>query len=757
MNALVLAALTACASVGSVSLESTAVPLSRLGEELSAQTGQKLRVSPELGSEVVAVRFNEVDAEEALARLARAVDGKWIESGGARTLVPDTEAWRAEAERWRQDWREALHRRLGQWAEELSKAGPFDSKRAVRDLSDAVSQFESGGAPGDRMAAGVQRLMIGNPGGRAIVKFATALGADALARIGPGERAVFSTNPTRMQRPLPGSSAVIVREFLAEQRAWTSQLASSSRNGIGTFLGGGVEAQGVLLNGTPAKTFLVVTRPAQGDVLTLSLVVADEKGRTMANGFSFLTVERDGAEPSPAASADGAKVELSTETLEAAKLFAAAPAGTGGPVQFWGGGGSRRGFSLDVAVFGVQGGTPRAKTPSAWVDKLSDPVANEPLGWHVGEALLQAAKAEDRNLVAYLPDHLAVSVARTLGSSLSAGSVHSAFAAQGTKVAVEDGWTMVTPVWKAEARGTRVDRGALKALLQAGRKSGSFRLGDLAAYARTARGDSGLDSAIASLIDPAFAQDLRQVYGMNSGALKFFGLLGPAHRPMFGTGRPIALGAVGPQGANILYDLVFNSMDGPDVARPTDAGDTQAEVIGTVAMAGGRGRGGPAWIRNLTDMTRERTEALPNGIPPTVSFRVDVQSQPGVKAIESATGASRFMSARQLAALRAFSENANIPATIRRGPQWDAYVPLTETEFRITWEIAPGVTISRELSDRIMTPGASPVAYERLPAEFQNQVAQFMAQMSERADGRRGGGSGERRGRPSRPARPVGP
>ena len=160
-------------------------------------------------------------------------------------------------------------------------------------------------------------------------------------------------------------------------------------------------------------------------------------------------------------------------------------------------------------------------------------------------------------------------------------------------------------------------------------------------------------------------------------------------------------------------------------------------------------------FQNMSDLTRERTEILPNGLPSMVSFKVDVQTQPGVKAIESATGVSRHMSAQQMAGMRALADNPNIPANVRRGPQWDGYIPTTETEYRITWEIAPGITMTRELSDRNIDGNTGPVAYDKLPAAFQNQVADLAARMSERMNNRRGDGPGERRGRQPGAGRPT--
>lgn len=757
MNALVWAAFAASSLTTTVNFESKAQNLGRLSEELAAQTGLKLRVSSDLSREIVAVRFHEAEPEVALAKLAEAVDGKWVESGDTRTLMPDSEAWRAETNRWQKEWRAGIKQRLDQWSEELAKEGAFDADKAYQELSSAISQFEAGGGQGMRgRGNNWQRLMTGNPGGRAITKFATTLGPDALAGIRPGERVVFSTNPTRMQRPLPGNSTTLVRDFLAEQRAWTTKLSSSSRDGIRGFLAGNIESQNALVNGTPAKTFLIVTRSEQGDNLTLSLVVANDQGRSMANGFSVITVDRDQeGTQSDDKSGEDPKVEISAESLEAAKLFATSTAGFGGPMQMAMGGGPGRGGSIDVMMVGGPTPTPRSKTPAAWIEKLADPVANEPLGWHVSDALLGAAKAQNKNLVAYLPDHVATSVARAMNSNMTANSVFAVFSAQGMKVASEGEWTVVTPTWKSEARDSRVDRGSLKALLQAGRKSGTFRLSDLANYARKAGADSGLDTALSSLIDPALAQDLRQVYGQNGEALRFFGLLGPAHRPMFGTGKPLALSSVGPQGSSILYNMVFNSMGGPEIQRPGEASEQRVEVQGIAGAPGGRGRGGPMMFQNLSDLTRERTEILPNGLPAMVSFKVDVQTQPGVKAIESATGVSRHMSARQMAGMRAFADNPNIPANVRRGPQWDGYIPTTETEYQITWEIAPGVTLTRELSDRSIDGNATPVAYDKLPAAFQNQVAELTARMNERMNNRRGDGPGERRGRQPGAGRPT--
>src|SRR4029077_6381476 len=65
------------------------------------------------------------------------------------------------------------------------------------------------------------------PVDRAVARMLADTDLNALAEMQPGDRIVFSTNPTRMQRGLPSSAGNAIETFITEQNAFISRLGQA--------------------------------------------------------------------------------------------------------------------------------------------------------------------------------------------------------------------------------------------------------------------------------------------------------------------------------------------------------------------------------------------------------------------------------------------------------------------------------------------------------------------------------------------------
>lgn len=745
-----------------VTITCPAAPIAQVLERISAETSVRLEATQALANDIVAVRLKDVPLADALKQLASVVAGEWIQVEGGyrlnRSITLDRAEQQAEIEARASRLREAI----AKLAEEAKREPAIDRDTARQMIYGAGNSQRSGsgevrielqGSSGGSVSQ-VFRAADRTPATRAIHQLLALLDVREIAAMPRGSRQVFAFSPTPVQRPLPGASRDVISTYVEAQRIWNEVLAEGGQSGRASFfLGGSPQATGTV-QGRMAEALLVITRPTFGDGYQATLTVANEQGATMASGAAFFT---PAPRPEPSADSVQAPAEAKPITLSAlSKEFVELVKGSVG---------SGRGVgvfrvALDVSdntapvtVFSSGGNEGAQPTISpVWRDRLLSPDKYEPISTVPSEALIGIAKGLDLNLVACIPDSMLVPCARSFASGelKPSDALRQALTTWGLTREVRDGWLVLKPAEPYSARRQRVDRATLGKMLRSLDVRGTLTLDELAELALKQQEPpemQGLGMLYFRLVNPAFAD--RQFMATETGErdmLRLWGSSSAAQRQAMLRGQPIPLGTLDAAQKEILRQMVYWSLDGPQVLNRGGGGNTREGLVrGGIAM----GLFGPSSVAT------ERTEVLPNGVPSTGVVVVRVNTSPAVLARASGTTASQVMSARDLAFQQARrelgSELARMGGATR---EYDEFRECTQIEMNFQFRFTTNVEMSRTLVDARFEANTRPVAYAQLSPQFRQITERLAAQMRRSMSEARTERAGDRGGRRVPPPRP---
>lgn len=788
MGLTTLALAASLANVQGVTLEAPAQSLAQLMPKLSQATGRSLVAGPLMSSDVVMVSLKDATVDDVLTKLAKTVGGVWTKSGDTLRLDRDMQLEAKEIQSATAERAEYLKGEIAKLVESMNKQPVFDPAKLRADAEALTGQFrqaeqavQTGQAQptAPQIARGVQGAMnmqASMPGGRAIIQTLAGMRVEDLAKIGVGQRVVFTSLPTPMQKPLPSSAVTIMRTFIADQQKLGAMMGQGRNRQQGRQQGtAGQNASAPQAQQAPApvpsKSFLIVTRNGFSSGLNLNYVVADANGQQIGTGnmflgqnniLNFLQPQQEQAKTEGGITLS----EMGNAAAQALGRYAAMGRGAG--------------FGGDQQ----QGQLPNAEL----IKLLRDPVTNDPLSFHVTEAM--KAVAGDSNFIALLPDSMAGTVAQYLRTPKSADQVlKTAKDTWNMEVEQANGWTTVAPARRYDSRVQRVDRVALKSLIDNITKKGAARLDDIAVYATRApmTNQGGLDTAIIRLVDPASVQTLNQVYNDDREMLLMYASMGASTRANLANGQKQAVNSVSTTSFNLLASMVFNSQGGPTIGGQQRGNNAQsgqtleansAQVVGGFSVSltpalqqqgrqQGRGGGPQQGFRGggRGNMSTERTEVLAQGVPSNAVVSMQHNQSAVAKAVNSGAGLSRVYSAQMLAGERAIAEAPVQQGGGARPPRptisWDGYVTGTRSTYTFLFELAPGITLTRRLEDTSFDANAKPTAFNQLPQDFQRavdagyqQIKDERIQREQRAQERNQqgrGGNGRRGNRPPAP------
>ena len=823
----------ATGSTPNVTLNDPPQSIEALLTKLSSTTGESLSVSNLLAREVVQVSVKDVPLDELLGKLSDVAGGTWVKTSSGRRLDLDTERARKQVQANLAARTLELKAEIDKLSKEVKSAPPLDPAKFQQTIDQLRQNAQNGQAGQNQPQFGQAFSAMRNqmPGSRAIILTLSEMKPEELAKVGPGQRVVFTTMPTPMQKPLPSTAVSIMKAFATDQAKWQSTMGAGRGGPRGQRPGPNGQPQpqaaapSAPQTGPPYKAFLIATRFG-GNGINLEYTVTDAQGNSL--GSSNLTVgEAQPQQPEPSTEkSDQKPLSLSAETKLSLELlgrggvfgfggrgafgqaggpqgFGGRGPGAGGPQGFGGrgpGGQGRSGGAVtpdprpqdqpqNRGSRPQQGGARQPFTPPVtspeMASKLKDPVANEPLALTMGEVWTQVASTQGKNMVALLPDSLIGGMSRFLRTDHTADQILGAAKSTWNLDVQENGaWLTVAPKDLVTARDERIDRSAVKKLIDAVVKNGTARLDDIATYATKSPvlSSGSFDVAIVRSIDPASAQNMAQVYGENRDMLLMFAGMGSGTRQALDQGKTLAVSSAASNGVSLLADMVFNSRNGPRVEQPNSADRTASStrsssvpmlstlpVVGALFQAqNGQNRGGrPGNFGGRGNMSQERTEILPHGVPGGAVVAVQQRTETVAKAVRKDVGLSQVMNSQTMAMeqFRAANpqQNANGQGPQRQTIAWDGYVAGNRYLYTFVFTLAPGVTITRSLEDTSFDPNSKPVSANELPQQFLAEVSEAQqniearrAQMAQRQQqGNQAGGRGRRQGRTNRTPPPA--
>jgi hypothetical protein len=702
-----LAALT-CASLAQdskVTYTTVAVSAKKAIADLAQKSGMKIECSPSMEKEILVLRLNDAPIDAVMKQIAAVTSGAWNKEGETYYLVANGSARQIEANRILQRDADAMTKMLKAQITGMAK----------RDKN----------APPE--AASIFGINMG--GNSALAQIALAIGTTQLASVSDGGRVVYSTNPTGMQKSLPGSATQFINQFvidynkLAAMQKQDEPAKADSDENTAMFMEmfGNRMRKPKPITGPPAKALVVVSRKNMffNSGLSLELKLYDANGKVLTTstlplsmgGMPFGAVAAAAVEDgkagdqtaAPAKKEEGKKVDsreikLSTLSAELHKMDGS---------------------------FGRGGGAASLKLSKDLMDALRDPVEHDPLSFVHSEGLIQIAENRNEQLVADLPD----SVTSILGFLTDKGTLTTdTFLTEikgDDKAAVVEGngWMVVSPADGAKSRKERIDRYALRTLIQVADSKGSVGLDDVASYAT--KNESPMEGAPASmsyimLFAPGAVQQ-GMMGQVNWDMLRFYGLLDPAQKQSLRQGTRLAFNRLTSGQEAQVTKMVFGAKESLVVeTRQNRPGQPKEDPITQMIRSQMEMFGGG----NENDYRTEPTEVMPSGLPQDGFIVVDFSSEPVGQPQTMSTDLGRGISLgpTELGLFKFFKDDPQMAGMSGEMPTMDDIKVGTRSIYNFSFYVAQAVCEKQTLNDDAIAKDAPVYKVGNLPADFQKRI-----------------------------------
>lgn len=282
----------------------------------------------------------------------------------------------------------------------------------------------------------------------------------------------------------------------------------------------------------------------------------------------------------------------------------------------------------------------------------------------------------------------------------------------------EGGWLVVQPARPVAARAERLNRGALAKLLNDAHTRLVPSLDQMAAYARVA--PSPTHTPLVMIHFMVLAPNALQGGFMgtdNWDMLRFYGMLSASQRQALLAGGQLAFGGLNAEQTAQLRHMAF----GADAKLQTQAdGDEPQDDPASLE----------SFFRQFmpqTDRTllTEPTEAMPNGLPPNGTLRMETQQEPIVLISGNAQATSRtfgVMDANLLAMMQFFESAMEEAQVGGQMPQLERGRVGSRTKLDFTFRLARQVVMKHSLTDDLVPKDSPIVSLDQLPADFQARV-----------------------------------
>lgn len=682
-----------------ISYRSRAYPVGRVLADIQAKYGVKLAVTPQVATEVVLVDVKDVTLNDTLAKIAEVVGGEWQREPDGFRLVRTG----ANLQNLVNQDRLLLVNRLRAAIQTLiGESGinePIDLSALMAPRSASRTAPNENQNPMARMAI---RLLIGMP-------------AETLAFVEPGQRIVYTSAPTAMQKPLLGNPLFAVRQSMGEM---VQVLQLAAKNGVpqtGRSADVRQQAQSLQnqinrLQATPVgKIYLVVRRGRGAGSFSLQCWANDQQGN-MLLGTGNINLEVD--ETVGVAAATPSEVAGTFEAQDQHQVWLKAFKGSGP----------------------FEGGVPAATSVSDELRAvLADPLGQEPLAGLPSDVLLAINQSKPTNLVANVPDVSLAVFSQMLASGPRRLSeldteLRSRFMARAESA---NGWTLIKPIdWNLHLK-SRTDRAALKRVIDAV-TADQLTIDALADYVRNSP-DRGTTNALDQiclrwLFGPSISRQIFSATSSQRDGYVLYGSLSPGQRQAANGNQGLVLQQA-QNARDAAHWLVFHSQDGPqmnDNSRITYTGldraqaemlvSSRVQILSEVPMTSQqfRGPGGGGMS--------ERTDVFGQGLPVGTRITMVGGNQNVIRMRNSRTGKTQTIDPGSYGATKASLESGRSRGGMEDVSQYDQFQAARRRQVTIAVMLTPTAMISRTLQDVQATEGGTYGPYNQLPADVRAQI-----------------------------------
>lgn len=702
-----------------VTFEGRAAPVTRLLDELSAATGWKVRAAPAMATEIVVVKVKEVPRQELKARLAKVTQGQWSTEEGFDVLAPDAGA-RARGKT------EALAANRAKLQKSL------DQRLKMEKEMDDWRRDGGDGGGGTFAQFGGMGNQYFESGSRAVTAFLRGTDLNVLAAIEAGQRVVFSTSPTRMQRPLPATVmpflARIVKEHndAIEMERRAREEGANAADEWETKMKDMLKAMGidpdedraVPITAPPAKALISVSRGGGMGMFSgmamgmrVELVIYDANGKRLT-GHSDTLYEMSEV-------VDDQEHEYDPETGEIIEKpappedpnnpkFAFSPTGAH-YARF-----TRADYLVDENAYSEDGTKTGEEVPADLKAVFQRPDLADPLSYGETDLLFFLADKKGVQVVANIPDSMWMSASQQIRLAEVAKHLEQ----QGLTVEQADGWVTAFPTDADQVRRGRFNRASIVRLAQQSEAKKVASLDDLAAFV-AANSDEGLDGMGERLLTTFVpgALSLNLVTSMDWNVLRLYGSMSPSARATLQSQGSVPLAALGGNARQILSKMLFGASPRLEVdsGTPTDESNPMMLFYGAMTQMGRPGK----------DYRTEPTEIMPGGLMDGV---LELKLDETILAIPSKwnndIGLGSF-GPLELALFTHFMTDPKLAEIAGEMPEMPDMLPGTRRVLKFAFRVAPDVVRRFELNDDKLDAAGKPFKMSELPPHFKAAMAKY--------------------------------
>lgn len=689
-----------------------AAPIGRVLAQLSERTKIKFEALPAVAGDVVLVSVKDVPLQDLMQKIATVTSAEWRQDGDIYRLAPSAGIRNREAQ--------------DEFAARVTAVRTSLAKRIKESTPPprgaATTAPAKPGEDDEEEAFDMPMGAFGGGGDAALLKLVQNVDLKAIAALRPNDRVVFSTQPTRTQRPLPGNPTALINTLVAEHNA------NVKKAGAGADLDEtpqGVEIpqfvrdmvnQSTKPIGEVTKGLLIASRMGMGGFggVNLELRLYDREGKVAYKANSMLS-----SEFSPAVA----------RAVEMAQGKVQAPATKKTPIE----------LSPETKLIGDSLGKAMGMTGITLKPELKaivyHPDVYDPLSFLPTDSLLALAKKQGRPIVANIPDEMDAISSPEMGGSRTIEDVEDELkSAEQIRAITDPTFLLIKPAKPATAREERLDRAALTALMQVVETKGIPTLDDVAAYAVKAPNpmNGGIGQAYVMVLAPgAFAASMTGF--TNWDALRFYGLLSPEARRGLSTGSRLPFATLNPAQAAQLQKMAFSTMANLQVETPGQK--SEAESMASMMRMFGMGAD--------RDFRTEPTEVMPNGLPGDGYVSADVVADffvtPVLDGDEPTSGPFAVLGVEELAMFRMFKEDKNYSQMMGIFPSIDRVKVGERSVWNFMFHVAPKTAMKAVLNDNRMAKGGKTLGMNELPAAYQKRIAMKLEEVKKSPLGALGG------------------
>lgn len=640
-------------------------------DELAKASGLKLKAGKNVANDVLGLAGAKAPARVIMDHLAYAVQAEWKESGGEWTL------FRTEAQIKQQ---EQTHRNatIEQIKAAIQKLPPDKawSPEEAKSISLQIDNFNRQNDPNRPMGPEYRVLADKMPGRRLLNRFLRSIAPETLADLPMTGRAVYSTSPNGMQRPMPVDLKAAVSQFVKENNELAEVVASSSTQELRVF-------ERPVNFPSIDEVHVSATRSALNGI-RVELHAYSPKGKDATpNVMQTFQLDLDSGIFKPD------KVTAEDVTVELSPL-------------------SRK--VLTSAMQSMQG---RPFNPPKDVrDFLKHPKLNEPLALINTECLTALWAAEKKPIVVILPEiQFFVTMALAQDGKVTLKRYQNSLATSGLSREEKDGWITYREADPVIGRIRRVDRQSFDDYFRRIERDGRNSLDGFAEFVIKYPGRlENTMFPIFLMISGSYPTNFQ--YDDDLSMVRLFGLLTPAQKEALKQGRKFPINDfTAPQQkllADYIYGKRYRNWGFSSQVPPEDTDN------------------GYPWatIRN------EPTELFPNGLADPFELSAQVTDTPSWF-VKRSYGESQPIDPNGIAWQRFQPERPDLfPYVTQIDGDSGGYARGQNRQWMFRIKVGANVSTESSLSDHTFPEGEF-TPFANLPKELRDDVAKRIAELRE--------------------------